>query len=276
MRRNAFTLIELLVVIAIIAILAAILFPVFAQAREKARQSSCLSNMKNLALANLMYAQDYDETFCAQGEPRADNAWGWQMTWIVHTQPYMKNYQIVRCPSDSHAVPDWSGPMYSYVANGVIAGACGSSWGGWRFIGVINASRPWFEMTPRAMASIGLPAQTIMLAERHKMPADSWMQPMHGAFSPWATVLIGPDAVDNGNSLPGQRTSGGDGTWAPPVPGSDGHIATTHSGKGNFAFADGHVKALKPSATVDADPSKYSDTGCYSGFFFMWDATRTQ
>jgi prepilin-type N-terminal cleavage/methylation domain-containing protein/prepilin-type processing-associated H-X9-DG protein len=276
MRRNAFTLIELLVVIAIIAILAAILFPVFAQAREKARQSSCLSNMKNLALANLMYAQDYDETFCAQGEPRQDNGWGWQMTWIVHTQPYMKNYQIVRCPSDSHAVPDWSGPMYSYVANGVIAGACGSNWGGWRFIGVINASRPWFEMTPRAMASIGLPAQTIMLAERHKMPADSWMQPMHGAFSPWATVLIGPDAVDNGNSLPGQRTSGGDGTWAPPVPGSDGHIATTHSGKGNFAFADGHVKALKPSATVDADPNKYSNTGCYSGFFFMWDATRTQ
>jgi prepilin-type processing-associated H-X9-DG protein len=68
----------------------------------------------------------------------------------------------------------------------------------------------------------------------------------------------------------------GDGTWAPPVPGSDGHIATTHSGKGNFAFADGHVKALKPSATVDADPNKYSNTGCYSGFFFMWDATRTQ
>src|SRR6266550_4116230 len=62
-RRNAFTLIELLVVIAIIAILAAILFPVFAQAREKARQASCLSNMKQLGMSALMYSQDYDERF---------------------------------------------------------------------------------------------------------------------------------------------------------------------------------------------------------------------
>src|SRR5947209_15517704 len=62
-RKKGFTLIELLVVIAIIAILAAILFPVFARAREKSRQISCLSNLKNIGLATLMYAQDYDETF---------------------------------------------------------------------------------------------------------------------------------------------------------------------------------------------------------------------
>src|SRR5262245_45063190 len=65
MRRTAFTLIELLVVIAIIAILAAILFPVFAQAREAARKASCQSNMKQIATALMMYAQDYDETFFA-------------------------------------------------------------------------------------------------------------------------------------------------------------------------------------------------------------------
>src|ERR1700735_2297769 len=92
--RRGFTLIELLVVIAIIAILAAILFPVFAQAREKARQTSCLSNMKHLALANLMYVQDYDEAFCNEGEPDAQDNWGWQYTWQFEVQPYMKNYDI--------------------------------------------------------------------------------------------------------------------------------------------------------------------------------------
>ncbi len=72
--RKGFTLIELLVVIAIIAILAAILFPVFAKAREKARQTSCLSNMKQIGLASMMYAQDYDERLPGSCGPRTD--WG--------------------------------------------------------------------------------------------------------------------------------------------------------------------------------------------------------
>src|SRR5262244_1186888 len=92
-KRNGFTLIELLVVIAIIAILAAILFPVFARAREKARQTSCLSNTKQLGLSHLMYQQDYDET--------SVTSWSYgfpgEFSWYV--QPYMKNLQILFCPS---------------------------------------------------------------------------------------------------------------------------------------------------------------------------------
>ena len=97
MTKNGFTLIELLVVIAIIAILAAILFPVFAQAREKARQSSCQSNVKQMTLGMQMYAQDYDETlpFCITGNV-------YVRVWAVYqmVQPYVKNEQILLCPSD--------------------------------------------------------------------------------------------------------------------------------------------------------------------------------
>ena len=89
--RRAFTLIELLVVIAIIAILAAILFPVFAKAREKARQTSCASNLKQLALAAVQYTQDYDELL-----PRGYNA---GKRWYDVMEPYMKNVQMEICPS---------------------------------------------------------------------------------------------------------------------------------------------------------------------------------
>jgi prepilin-type N-terminal cleavage/methylation domain-containing protein/prepilin-type processing-associated H-X9-DG protein len=101
MRRKGFTLIELLVVIAIIAILAAILFPVFAKAREKARQTSCLSNCKQIGLAFLMYAQDYDECIPKQ-HPCSPLPTG---AGYIHVKldPYIKNSQIWVCPSQS----DW-------------------------------------------------------------------------------------------------------------------------------------------------------------------------
>ncbi|MBM3499359.1 MAG: DUF1559 domain-containing protein [Armatimonadetes bacterium] len=108
MSRRGFTLIELLVVIAIIAILAAILFPVFARAREKARQSACLSNIKQIALGCLMYAQDYDEMMVTGS--------GYQNTtinWQLKVEPYMKNTQIFVCPSQARgAFTYWGATLY--------------------------------------------------------------------------------------------------------------------------------------------------------------------
>lgn len=101
-RQNGFTLIELLVVIAIIAILASILFPVFAKAREKARQSTCLSNMKQLGLGIMSYASDYDGSICYWaliGTKPADNK---GFTWDDQIMPYIKNQQILVCPSNPY------------------------------------------------------------------------------------------------------------------------------------------------------------------------------
>ncbi|MEN6643069.1 MAG: DUF1559 domain-containing protein [Armatimonadia bacterium] len=132
--RRGFTLIELLVVIAIIAILAAILFPVFAKAREKARQSSCLSNVKQLALATLSYAQDYDECFplavypgspprlqtnpSLPGSLYKSDAGGiidYLICWMDLISPYVKNTQVFACPSGKRSQPDE--PYYGYNAN---------------------------------------------------------------------------------------------------------------------------------------------------------------
>jgi prepilin-type N-terminal cleavage/methylation domain-containing protein/prepilin-type processing-associated H-X9-DG protein len=94
-KRRGFTLIELLVVIAIIAILAAILFPVFARAREKARQTSCLSNVKQLALAVMQYCSDYDGTYnCAERDYPT-----WTLWYDAFLDPYVKNRQVILCPS---------------------------------------------------------------------------------------------------------------------------------------------------------------------------------
>ncbi len=128
MRRTGFTLIELLVVIAIIAILAAILFPVFAKAREKARQASCNSNLKQIGTAAQMYAQDYDERFPYAyhyhypGGPDGLRFWPFQL------QPYMANWQIVICPSHewtyTYSNPDFTA---SYVIVAISQNRAGQS-----------------------------------------------------------------------------------------------------------------------------------------------------
>jgi prepilin-type N-terminal cleavage/methylation domain-containing protein/prepilin-type processing-associated H-X9-DG protein len=122
---RAFTLIELLVVIAIIAILASILFPVFAQAREKARAISCLSNVKQVTLSFQMYLQDYDEEMVPHmvvntGDTMAPTAFGrfpQTHTWVKLLDPYTKSYQIYHCPDSSDPSGVWGAGSLAWWGN---------------------------------------------------------------------------------------------------------------------------------------------------------------
>lgn len=152
-RRSGFTLIELLVVIAIIAILAAILFPVFAQAREKARHASCMSNLKQYATATLMYVQDYDETFPASSYLSGACV----STFYLVVDPYVKNAQVTRCPSESMAMD------IPLMFRGFLQGACA---GTPQFTGYsvnhdlfLNGFASPNRVT---MAMLGRPAETVM------------------------------------------------------------------------------------------------------------------
>jgi prepilin-type N-terminal cleavage/methylation domain-containing protein/prepilin-type processing-associated H-X9-DG protein len=126
-RSRGFTLIELLVVIAIIALLAAILFPVFARARENARRASCQSNMKQIGLGFMQYAQDYDDRFpCLPYEVDSTSSPKTAMYFSDQIQPYVKSYQVLKCPSDSSKPesPNYYSPVtgetvyqYSYGYN---------------------------------------------------------------------------------------------------------------------------------------------------------------
>lgn len=151
MRTNGkgFTLIELLVVIAIIAILAAILFPVFARAREKARQSSCLSNVKQLGLGMQMYAQDYDESFMLCRYDYAttpSNSFG--VGWSRVIQPYVSNIAVLVCPSDLNPTSENSMQTYQHP----------------RSYSVNQHLHPYsFEDTVVKLAAVDKPAQTVSL-----------------------------------------------------------------------------------------------------------------
>jgi prepilin-type N-terminal cleavage/methylation domain-containing protein/prepilin-type processing-associated H-X9-DG protein len=158
-KHRGFTLIELLVVIAIIAILAAILFPVFARAREKARQSSCQSNLKQIGIAALMYAQDYDETMVTAWR-MSNNQDG--TTWGDMLMPYVKNLQLLDCPSSGRKInligpTTWGG--YTVNRGNLSYGINANYWGGraGSSSGPV-ANRP----TGNNMARILAPAETVL------------------------------------------------------------------------------------------------------------------
>lgn len=158
MRRHGFTLIELLVVIAIIAILAAILFPVFAKAREKARQASCLSNVKQLMVSVLQYAQDFDERLIPASQLRTPPG-----DWFMALDPYVKNSQIWSCPSYPRATVATYNQHNSYGWN--------YSEFGYRYVegeaDIAAGTNPPRYGWCTAIGEVERPAEVILLGDNH-------------------------------------------------------------------------------------------------------------
>jgi prepilin-type N-terminal cleavage/methylation domain-containing protein/prepilin-type processing-associated H-X9-DG protein len=204
-KSKAFTLIELLVVIAIIAILASILFPVFARARENARRASCQSNLKQIGLGIMQYTQDYDE--------RMPQVYSNSIAWHANIQPYVKSVDLFRCPSNSSKMTI-SGtpaidPLNHYLCNGNNSPGANAQTD-FMFRRPMDATDPFGSAVATALSDIQAPAQCIVVSENKGSRAF-------------------PN-VDDTNS-------------------SGGFDFTNHLSTTNFLFADGHVKALKPSAT---------------------------
>jgi prepilin-type N-terminal cleavage/methylation domain-containing protein/prepilin-type processing-associated H-X9-DG protein len=232
--RRGFTLIELLVVIAIIAILAAILFPVFAQAREKARQASCLSNVKQLTLGLLMYAQDYDEALCPRYMGPIDQVpldgylprlaaihyWSWEDV----AEAYSRNKGISICPS---------GPNGGKRGEGNY----GLSWG-LTHAQVVGATGSGYTAKTLAMCPAPADYWYVMDASADHTGWDDacWGRPQSmGGGSPW--YLPGADVNK-------RWTAADHGRWA-----SDAFNGR-HNGRINVSFLDGHAKSMDPSTML--------------------------
>jgi prepilin-type N-terminal cleavage/methylation domain-containing protein/prepilin-type processing-associated H-X9-DG protein len=218
---RGFTLIELLVVIAIIAILASILFPVFARARENARRSSCMSNLKQIGLGLMQYTQDYDENMVlVYQNGTCSPSWGEQV------QPYMKSKQVFRCPAKpASTLVSCSNPnarvFNDYVANGTRYGpiAANTGFGYDRPMDMANVVDG--TVRPTTIASIAEVSRSIVVAE-----------------------YKGTGNYANINS-----TSSANGMFD----------LSNHLGTSNYLFVDGHVKSMKPTATINGGNMWASD-----------------
>jgi len=255
-RRAAFTLLEMLVVIAVISILAALLFPVFARARDNGRRASCQSNLKQLGLAIAQYNSDYDEKY-----PMGLGA-DWNDGWPTAIEPYVKSVAVFRCPSDNPDIyipadwdlPSWAGSTISYAANGLVQcqGACNDSIPGDRLLGVMQMAQPWLGDNPRQMSQIHRPAQTILLSEKHNRDTTSVVPDGFSVMS-----SFGPAQLFSGTTEWDSYGAGAipDGTRGPATfpAGPNGSVSANHFGTANFLFCDGHVKPLRPE-TTNPDP----------------------
>jgi prepilin-type N-terminal cleavage/methylation domain-containing protein/prepilin-type processing-associated H-X9-DG protein len=251
-KNRAFTLIELLVVIAIIAILAAILFPVFAQAREKARQTACLSNLKQMSLACIAYAQDYDEMmpqfwYVDTAPPKKGT-----LSWITVIQPYAKSGALRLCPSFDNkgwsvAGSSWISPNNAFIEDGYFKTSYGlnglQDWGSSNYKdadGTVWAPAdhhgPGSYNNGGSMTTIARPANTVLLVEN--FAPDVWK---------WVFTDM-PKVAGSGNkSYIGNTTGEQNLKTAPYTPDK------IHSGMTNVAWSDGHASAHKWGAIKPAD-----------------------
>jgi prepilin-type N-terminal cleavage/methylation domain-containing protein/prepilin-type processing-associated H-X9-DG protein len=251
--RSGFTLIELLVVIAIIAILAAILFPVFAQAREKARSISCLSNTKEIGLAEQMYTQDYDELVPLNNQNWAGQGWfsvpkypGYSFlnTWESLLEPYMKNYGIWVCPSASTTTGLYAGYDYSPSSpwtSGPNAGSIQAAytlnnyyWDNSTYGGIFQ---PGFG--PISIAAMDAPASLMFCADGGQSPRTAWDPEQQ---------------VNQGGGLGVDTTGSSPYAYALGSPYPQGSWYARHQLGLNNVFFDGHAKWMRLDALLT---SKY-------------------
>lgn len=232
---RGFTLIELLVVIAIIAILAAILFPVFAKAREKARQTTCASNLKQIGLAMLQYNQDYDETLVAAWyqQPNSDNGYNQPSDattyykWMDAIYPYIKSEALFNCPSNSEAKPYHyrDGVNYgSYTLNNSYYDTRGTH---------TPPATDWHDISTGA----GYPGKVITVAQLQAPATTLWVA--DGSSGGQARFEI-PGGNTGGQTDPAAVPS----TTSPRTLMVDTPICERHTGFTNVLWCDGHVKAV--------------------------------
>lgn len=273
--KKAFTLIELLVVIAIIAILAAILFPVFAQAKAAAKKTQALSNVKQNALGIIMYVADYDDAFPI-GSPddwehitvdAAGNRNQPVSGWSVTTKPYIKNLGVLRDPSDPlkptladdyvqrRLASGGDAIAISFATNGWMnAQAPDWQWGMW---GVIGMYQNWMNGPKTATStSVSNPADTVLMASRFGS-TDVWgPDSFFAGVSWWDGTGFGglvPDGTRNGTPYTVSGTwSGRSGTFNKNN--KFGAVSAVYADKALFAWTDGHASAINPAAT-NPDPA---------------------